>query len=134
MNTSRLRWLIAGLLLLVANSVAPAEILGQFQQKLTIAEFIKETDGLIQRVQSLSDNSATARDLRESLPDHITVSNDSHEYSISYAWLKSDLAELSGANAAKRSRLLKEIEDRLQQTEQQARALALAAPVADNSS
>ena len=134
MSVYRLHSLVAMLLLLVASSVAPAQILNQLQRKLTMPEFINQTGGLIQRIHSLSDNAATARDLRESLPDDITISNDSREYSISYAWLKRDLADFPGANAAKRSRLLKEIEDRLQQTEQQARALALAAPVADTAS
>ena len=132
MSRGRLHSIVAALLLLAANSFATAQVTDHPQQRVTVQEFISQTDDLMQRVHSLADDTVNPRELRESLPDRVTVTSDSREYTISYAWLKGDLVELTGANAAKRSQLIKEIEDRLQQTEQEARALTAAAPVPHN--
>lgn len=133
MNRGRLQWTVAALLLLALSS-APAQVSDQLQQKLTVSEFISQTDGLIERVDSLSDSPDNAHELRESLPDNITVAADSREYTISYAWLKKNLEEVSGANAARRTQLIKDIDHRLDHIKQQAEAFTLAPPVPDNAS
>lgn len=130
MSRNRSRWIAAALLLLALSS-APAQVSDQIQQKLTLQEFISRTEALIDRVHSLSDNAGDGRAIRESLPDSITVLADSREYTISYAWLKNDLDQLPGANAARRSQLIKDIERRLDSTKDEAQAFAVAAPVPD---
>lgn len=122
------------LLLLAANCFATAQVTDHLQQNLTVEEFISQADGLIERVHSLSDNPTNARELRESLPDAVTVITDSREYTVSYAWLKNDLAELPSANPAKRSQLIKGIGSRLQHAEEEALMFTIATPVPDNAS
>src|SRR5690349_7988551 len=119
MSRRRFR-LIGAALLLLALSSATAQNGDQVQQKLTRDEFVSQIDGLIERIHSLSDNPASARAVRESLPDTVTVITDSREYTVSYAWLKNDLAELPSANSAKRAQLIERIGSRLQDAEEQA--------------
>ena len=133
MSKSRLHWIAAALLLLALSS-APAQNNDHFQQKLTVPEFISQTDALLERVHSLSDNASNAGELRESLPDSITVMAEPREYTISYVWLKKDLEELPGVNPAKRSQLIKGIESRLQRAEEEALMFTIATPVPDNAS
>src|SRR2546423_6712548 len=120
--------------LLAASSISAAQIFSHFQQKLTTREFIEQTNSLIRQVRTFADAPAAAKNLGENLPGRIIVTDGSQEYSISYSWLKKDLSELPQASVAKRSQLLKQIQDRLQQTEDQAKNFAALAPLSLNAS
>jgi uncharacterized protein DUF4129 len=133
MSRNRSRWIAAALLLLALSS-APAQVSDQIQQKLTLREFVNQAEELIKRIHLLSDHFAGSREVRDSVPETVTVIAGSREYIVSYAWLKNDLAEFPGADPAKRSQLIKDIESRLQQAEEEALMFTIARPVPQNAS
>lgn len=131
MSRNRSRW-IAAVLLLLALSSAPAQVSDQIQQKLTLQEFVNQAEELIKQIHLLSDHFAGSREVSESVPETVTVIAGSREYIVSYGWLKNDLAEFPGADPAKRSQLIKDIESRLQHAEEEALMFTIARPVPQN--
>lgn len=74
------------------------------------------------RVEQLKEHPELAGQLVAEVPDKVTVSANSHEYSVSYEWLKKDLKKFQDAKQEDRPGALQAIGQRLQNLEQQAQA------------
>ena len=74
------------------------------------------------RVDQLKEHPEQAAQLAAEVPENVTVSGNSREYSVSYDWFKRDLKKFQDAKAEDRAGILQAMQQRLQSLEQQAQA------------
>ncbi|HEY6250575.1 MAG TPA: hypothetical protein VI685_11495, partial [Candidatus Angelobacter sp.] len=89
---------------------------------LSVTDYRQQLQQLSARVEQLKEHPEQAMQLASDVPDSVTVNANSQEFSFSYDWLKADLKKLQQADAETRAGLLPDMEQRLQNLEQQARA------------
>lgn len=85
-------------------------------------EYRQQLQQFSARVEQLKEHPDQAEQLTADVPDKVTVSADSREYSISYDWLKTDLKKFQQADSKTSADLLQSIQQRLKNLDQEARA------------
>jgi hypothetical protein len=101
--------------LLVCSAVARAV-------ELSPAEYRQQLHDFNTRVEQLKNHPDQTVKFLAEIPDGVSISDNSHQYSISYAWLKDQLRQFLRAEVKTRSTFLQKIQEHLQVLEQQAQA------------
>src|SRR5215469_8103445 len=106
-----LPFLVSALLFPVAAhaGISPAEYRQQLQQ-------------FSARVEQLKEHPDQAAQLAAEVPENVTVSGNSREYSVRYDWFKQDLKKFQDAKVEDRAGILQAMQQRLQSLGQQAQA------------
>jgi len=81
---------------------------------LSPGEYRQQLQDLSARVEQLKEHPEQAKQFAADLPDHVSVSDNSREYSFNYGWLKEKLKQFQQADPKTRSAFLQEIQDHLQ--------------------
>src|SRR5579863_1853870 len=92
------------------------------EETLSPAEYRQQLQGLSSRVEQLMEHAEQAQQLERELPDHVSVSDGSRQYSPNYAWLKDNLKHFQQADVKTRSIFLQQIQDHLRDLDVQAEA------------
>jgi Domain of unknown function (DUF4129) len=100
---------------------------------LSLAEYRQQLHDFDGRVQELRDHPDQTATLLSDVPDHVSVSANSRQYSISYAWLKDQLGQFLRAEPRTRSTFLQKIQDHLHVLDQEAQAYLSAQSDAESS-
>lgn len=110
-----LRFWLCLLALLSCSAVARAV-------ELSPAEYQQQLHDFDTRVEQLKDHPDQTVKFLAEIPDGVSISDNSHQYSISYAWLKDQLRQFLRAEIKTRSTFLQKIQEHLHVLEQQAQA------------
>lgn len=102
----RTKLLIAGLILPMLFWARPAHATA-----ISVAEYRQQLRDLAEKVDALKDHPEGAGRIEADLPDHVSVSVNGGEYSISYQNLKHELAGLITADSQKKPALIQAIQD-----------------------
>jgi hypothetical protein len=108
MKGTTLQLIMLRLLLLLMVCGMPA-----FAGTLSIAEYRQQLSDLSSQTESLKNQPEDSEKLLASIPDHVSVRAHSQEYSVSYQWLKDDLAKFKKAEAVTRTGILQGIQQHL---------------------
>jgi hypothetical protein len=90
---------------------------------LSIAEYRQQLGDLASQVEALKNHPEDSGKLLAGIPDHVAVQVHSHEYSVSYQWLKDDLAKLPKAEVVTRTGILQAVGQHLQTLDSESQAL-----------
>ena len=107
---------------------ALACVVGAHAATLTTAEYSRQLDDLSARVEQIRHDPSQAAALQAEVPDKITVTAGSREYSLSYDWFKQTLKQYTQAEPQRRAEFLDGIQARLHLLKQQVQAFESAAP------
>jgi len=120
----------AGTMLRALLSLLPALILSvaAHGSGLTVAEYRRQLQEFSTRIEQLKGHSEQVPKFEAEIPDHISVSANSGEYSLSYAWMKTQLQQVEHADAKARSNLLTKLQEHLQALDNEAQAYEQAQP------
>jgi hypothetical protein len=89
---------------------------------VSTAEYRQQLHDLDSQIEQLKEHPERARQFENRLPDHVSVSDGAHEYSVSYDWLKKELRQFAQAEPQTRSVFLQHIQDHLKQLDAEAQA------------
>jgi Domain of unknown function (DUF4129) len=84
------------------------------------AEYRLQLQDLNARVEQIKEHPEQAKQLEADLPDRVFVTDNSHQYSLSYLWLKDLLKQFRQADLKTRNSFLQTIQKRLQILDQEA--------------
>jgi hypothetical protein len=99
---------------------------------LSPTEYRQQLHDFGARLDQLQDHPEQAAKLETDVPDHVSVSDGSSEYSVSYEWLRHQLKQFEHAETKSRSVFLQHIRDRLTSLERAAEGYeAQASPPSD---
>lgn len=90
--------------------------------ELSPAEYRQQLHDFDIRVEQLKDHPDQTVKFLAEIPDGVSINDNSHQYSISYAWLKGQLRQFLRADIKTRSTFLQKIQERLHVLDQQAQA------------
>lgn len=93
-------------------------------EPLSIVEFKQQLNDLASQAAALDQNPENSSKLVASIPDRVTVRVDSRDYSVSYQWLKDELAKYPKAEATTRKQILQTIEEHLRTLDSESQELA----------
>jgi hypothetical protein len=92
------------------------------QASISPAEYRQQLQDLSSRVEQTKQHGEEAKQFESELPDHVSVSDGSHEYSLSYNWLRDRLKQFQQADVKTRSVFLQQIQDHLKELDVEAQA------------
>src|SRR5689334_8808214 len=95
--------------------------------ELSPAEYRQQLHDFDTRVEQLKDHPDQTVKFLAEIPDGVAISDNSHQYTISYAWIKDQLRQFLRAEVKTRSTFLEKIQEHLHVLDQQAQAYVKAA-------
>lgn len=98
----------------------------------SLAEYRQQLQDYATRVEQVKEHPEQAKQFESDLPDHITVNDGSHEYTVNYSSIKTQLKQFQQADVKTRSAFLQAIQDHLKDLAQQAQAYEQAREVSSS--
>jgi hypothetical protein len=117
-------WL--GLLAAIVFSL-PAE-----SASISTSEYRRQLQDLNSRVEQLKDHPEAAKQLENDVPDRVTISDGSGEYSLDYHWLKKLVKQFEQADPKTRSAFLERSQDHLKRLDEAAQAYEQSRPASSS--
>ena len=90
---------------------------------LSVAEYRQQLSDLSSRMESLRDRPGDSGTLLAGLPTQVSVLARSREYSVSYQWLKDDLARFQKAGPGERAAILQRVQQHIRTLISESQAL-----------
>jgi hypothetical protein len=109
-------------------SLAPILSLNAHGAGLSVAEYRQQLQQFSSRIEQLKTHPEGVPKLEAEIPDHVSVTQNTSEYELSYEWLKTQLKQLQPADAKAVPALLSRIQERLHALDNEAQSYDQAQP------